>query len=67
MKQIRIWLPLLLLILALGAMSIAAAAAENTVVYLADGGKGDGSSAKTRSAAFRQPMTRLTSRRTARS
>ena len=46
MKQIRIWLPLLLLILALGAMSIAAAAAENTVVYLADGGKGDGSSAK---------------------
>ena len=46
MKQIRIWLPLLLLILALGAMSIAAAAAENTVVYLADGGKGDVSSAK---------------------
>ena len=46
MKQIRIWLPLLLLILALGAMSIAAAAAENTVVYLADGGTGDGSSAK---------------------
>ena len=46
MKQIRIWLPLLLLILALGAMSIAAAAAENTVVYLPDGGKGDGSSAK---------------------
>ena len=43
MKHYRIWLPLFLLILALGAMSVAASAAGTaTVVYLADGGSGDG-------------------------
>ena len=42
MKHTRIWLPLFLLILALSAMSIAASAAGRTVVYLADGGSGDG-------------------------
>ncbi len=46
MKHYRIWLPLFLLILALGAMSVAASAAgTETVVYLADGGSGDGTSA----------------------
>lgn len=47
MKHTRIWLPLFLLILALSAMSIAASAAGRTVVYLADGGKGDGSTPET--------------------
>ena len=43
MKHYRIWLPLFLLILALGAMSVAASAAGTaTVVYLADGGSGNG-------------------------
>ena len=43
MKHYRIWLPLFLLILALGALSVAASAAGTaTVVYLADGGSGDG-------------------------
>ena len=46
MKHYRIWLPLFLLILALGAMSVAASAAgTETVVYLADGGSGNGTSA----------------------
>ena len=43
MKHYRIWLPLFLLILALGVLSVAASAAGTaTVVYLADGGSGDG-------------------------
>ena len=43
MKYYRIWLPLFLLILALGVLSVAASAAGTaTVVYLADGGSGDG-------------------------
>ena len=43
MKHYRIWLPLFLLILALGAMSVAASAAGTaTVVYMADGGSGNG-------------------------
>lgn len=46
MKHTRIWLPLFLLILALGALSVAASAAGNTVVFLADGGSGDGSTAE---------------------
>ena len=46
MKHYRIWLPLFLLILALGAMSVAASAAGTaTFVYLADGGSGNGTSA----------------------
>ena len=46
MKHYRIWLPLFLLILALGAMSVAASAAGTaTVVFLADGGSGNGTSA----------------------
>ena len=47
MKHTRIWLPLFLLFLALSAMSIAASAAGRTVVYLEDGGKGDGSTPET--------------------
>ena len=47
MKHYRIWLPLFLLILALGAMSVAASAAgTETVVYLANGGSGNGTSAE---------------------
>ena len=43
MKHYRIWLPLFLLILALGVLSVAASAAGTaTVVFLADGGSGDG-------------------------
>ena len=46
MKRTRILLPLFLLLLALCALSVAASAADSTVVFLADGGSGDGSTAE---------------------
>ena len=46
MKRTRILLPLFLLLLALCTLSVAASAADSTVVFLATGGSGDGSSAE---------------------